>query len=90
MAGFSNKYGRVEVQYGEIPEGEPVFVIRGKDALACPAISAYRKRLEEALAAGQVQDTPGTRALLAQVEAAYSRFADWQEAHRSQVKDPDS
>lgn len=37
------KYGDVTLQYGDIPEDEPLFIFRGRDALALHAIQAYRE-----------------------------------------------
>lgn len=73
---IEQKYGRVTVERGTIGEGEPVFVIRAQDALACPAVSAYY-HLCVGKGAGAVH--------LSGVEAA---CADWQEANPGRVKEP--
>lgn len=78
--GYDGKYGRVTVERGTIGEDEPVIVFRAQDALACPLISAYYKLCE-----GRARIEH-----LAAIEQAYSRFADWQEAHPDQVKVPDT
>jgi hypothetical protein len=92
MAGFSHRYGRVEVQYRAIPEGTPVFVVLATDPLACRVISAYFEGLT-AEASRRERDgeppSPEARLLLSGTEAEYTRFADWQEAHPELVKDPD-
>jgi len=92
MAGFSHRYGRVEVQYRAVPEGTPAFVVLATDPLACRVISAYHEGLAaEAARRGQAGEGPSAQlqAQLAGTEAEYARFADWQEAHPDQVKDPD-
>jgi hypothetical protein len=74
------KYGRATVERGTIGGDEPVFIIRAKDALACPAISAYWQLCEVNHADAAHLDGVG---------AAYTAVADWQEAHPDLVKRPD-
>ena len=78
--GHDGRYGRVTTERKGIPDDEPVFVIRAQDALACPLISAYFE-----LCAGHGASAAHQRA----VEEAYTRFADWQEAHAGQVRLPE-
>lgn len=84
--GYSRKHGNVTTERKEIPADEPVFVIRAADALACPLLSAYYN-LCCANAAG---DHAAMADHTASVEAEYTRFADWQEAHPERVKVPDT
>lgn len=79
--GYDGKYGRVTTERKDIPDDEPVIVIRAQDALACPLISAYFDLCERNEAGA------GHRSA---VEQTYTRFADWQEAHAGQVKTPDT
>jgi len=79
--GYDGKYGRVTTERKEIPDDEPVIVIRAQDALACPLVSAY---FELCVRRGAGEEH--RRA----VEQAYTRFADWQEAHAGQVRLPDA
>jgi hypothetical protein len=79
--GYSRKHGRVTTERKEVPDDEPVFVIRAADALACPLLSAYYNLCGENGAAAEHT---------ASVEAEYTRFADWQEAHPDRVKVPDT
>jgi hypothetical protein len=75
------KYGKVTTEHGDIPADEPVFVLRARDELACPMLSAY---FELCRRGGSPQ--PHLRS----VEQAYTRFAEWQEAHADQLHVPDS
>lgn len=79
--GYSTKYGRIATERKEIPDDEPVFVIRAADALACPLLSAYYSLCGKNGAAVTH---------LATAEAEYARFADWQELHPERVKVPDT
>lgn len=79
--GYDGKYGQVTAERKEIPEDEPVIVFRAQDALACPVISAYYALC--------TRDGAGAQHLAA-VQAAYTAFADWQEAHPDRVKTPDT
>jgi len=44
------KYGRITVEGKEIPEGEPLFLLRGQDRLASAAVRYYAALVK---AAGQ-------------------------------------
>jgi hypothetical protein len=44
------KYGKVETELKKIPEGEPVFLLRGQDVLAPVAIEMYANLLRAAAA----------------------------------------
>jgi hypothetical protein len=44
--GHDGKYGLVTTEHGNIPDDEPVIVIRARDKNACPAISAYHDLCE--------------------------------------------
>lgn len=59
--------------------GEPVIVLPGGNALACPAVSAYYELC--------LKNGAGP-AYLARVEAVYNAFADWQEANPEKVAVP--
>lgn len=79
--GYSRKHGRVTTERKQVPDDEPVFVIRAADALACPLLSAYYNLCTKN---GAAVDHAVS------VEAEYTRFADWQEAHPERVKLPDT
>lgn len=42
------KYGLITTEYGKIPEGEPVFILRAQDRLAANAIRCYAALLTAA------------------------------------------
>jgi hypothetical protein len=79
--GYDGKYGQVSTERKEIPEDEPVIVIRAQDALACPLITAYFDLCARRGVGPEHQ---------AAVEQTYTVFADWQEAHPDLVKVPDT
>lgn len=62
------KYGKVTTEHGSIPEDEPVFVLRGQDALATFALDEYRE------AAWKTCRTPEFRD---KVDQARENFRKW-------------
>jgi hypothetical protein len=79
--GTDGKYGRVSTEHGDIPDDEPVIVVRARDKNSAPLISAYWELCKRG---GSPQFH------LDLVEQTYKRFTDWQEAHPDQVRTPDS
>jgi hypothetical protein len=79
--GFDRKYGKVTTEHGVIPDDEPVIVIRARDALSCPAISAYHELCAK-------KGSPQRHLTI--IESTYAAFADWQEANPEKVRTPDS
>lgn len=57
----------------------PVFVLKGKDALAPGIVDAYRRECRR----------HGLFAQAAEVELAFAEMADWQSRHPELVKLPD-
>jgi hypothetical protein len=57
----------------------PVFVLKGKDALALATIAAYRQECFDSRLFEQAQ----------QVNLAYREMASWQNRHRDLIKLPD-
>lgn len=46
--GTDSKYGRVTAEKKEIPEGEPVFLLRAQDRLAAQAVRHYARLRQKA------------------------------------------
>lgn len=85
-----NKYGRVSAELKEIPENEPVFIIRGKDVLAVRAIQAYAALLLSARDGAENERTKLHLADMASdVEAVAVEVEMWQAVHDDLVRLPD-
>lgn len=41
--GYDSKYGKITTEFGNIPEDEPVFILRGQDKLADFALREYQR-----------------------------------------------
>lgn len=63
----------------QMPDPMPVFVIKGKDLLASPAVDAYR----------DLCSAYGLHEQADQVRAAADEIRTWQDRHIDQVKAPD-
>ncbi len=70
------KYGRVELEHGDIGEDEPVFVFRAQDALAVRVLAYYASLCIEAGSPDGHVTGIGTAA---------DEFEAWQAEHRTQV-----
>lgn len=71
-----NKYGKITVEHGSIPEDEPVFLLRAQDVAAIGAIQEY---LDLCVQAGSPpQHIEG-------IDAAIARFANWRSEHGSKI-----
>lgn len=79
--GHDGKYGRVTTERKDIPDGEPVIVLRAQDALAVEAIDYYRRRCDE--------EGAGDQHLMA-IDRTAMAFEAWQREHPDQVKLPDT
>ena len=77
----SSKYGQVTLEQGGVPDDEPVFVVRAKDATAVELLSYYWLLCQQ-YGASQAQ--------LDAIRAESQRLMAWQRAHRDEVKVPDS
>lgn len=78
--GHATKYGRITAEHKEIPEDEPVFIIRGKDCLAVPTIDYY---------ISQVATRAPNQQFLEQVSAVCDYIQEWQRANPHRVSNPD-
>ena len=77
---YDEKYGKITAEKKDLPDDEPVFLIRGQDAAAPSAISGYAA---EAKAEG-ASDKHVERAL-----ARAREIRQWQDEHPARVKVPD-
>lgn len=71
-------YDRIQDPEGKIPAAEPVFLIRGQDRAAVPALVAYAS---EALKLG------ATFELVAAVIRQANAMREWQKEHGGKVPD---
>lgn len=71
-------YNRIQDPAGLIPEDEPVFLLRGKDAAAPQAVRAWALEAAKRGASPEIVNKA-----LEQAEAMH----DWQEAHGAKVPD---
>lgn len=74
------KYGRVTTEHGDIPDDEPVIILRGQDRLTVPTMSNYGFL---AIVGGCDDVHVGA------VEAAIDIVSDWQSTHVTKVPDTD-
>lgn len=79
-AGKEGKYGDVTSSTKEFHEGEPVFILRGQDAVAPKAIMAYAQ-----LCQAQGCDDGHVN----QVMLVAQKMRSWQSGNPGLVKDPD-
>jgi hypothetical protein len=77
---MDEKYGKVLTERGDIAEDEPLFIIRGQDAAAVPAIRAYALKASYAGASDE---------FVQQVEQQAEAISQWQKANPDRVKVPD-
>lgn len=77
----SMKFGRVTTERGDIPDDEPVFVMRGADQVVPEALAVYWELCQSAGADPTHLDA---------IQAARERFVLWQHAHPERVKVPDT
>jgi hypothetical protein len=75
--GYDSKYGKVTTEHGDIPDDEPVVVLRGRD-LAVPRTMAFYKRACRDLG------SPPEHLGLAQDTANYIK--GWQRFHTDRVQ----
>lgn len=70
--GFDGKYGKITQEYGNIPDDEPVLILRARDLVAPQVIDHYARLAEgNGSPAGHV----------ALVREARDRFIQWQTDH---------
>lgn len=78
--GLDVKYGEVTVEHNGFLAGEPVFVLRAKDAAAIDTLEAYRQ------AAGGIG---AQQAHLDAVNEVIRTFRAWQAENEDRVRVPD-
>lgn len=71
-------YNRIQDPENKIPENEPVFLLRGQDVCAIPALEAWVNEAKK-----QAVEPRMVSAALAQLE----KMRDWQLEHKVQVPD---
>lgn len=84
------KYGQIIAEFKEIPEDEPLFLIRGQDALSVQAVEAYAS-LARAAASGK-SDAAAAQKLhdvADECQNVAAAISVWQSAHPDRVKLPD-
>jgi hypothetical protein len=79
--GYDGKYGRVSLQYGEIPDDEPVIVFRARDTNTRAVLAHYLKLCDQG-------GSPVRHQRL--IAEALHRFTRWQEENPDKVRVPDS
>lgn len=75
-----SKYGRITAENKEIPEDEPLFIVRGKDRLAPALIEKY---------ANLAEDYGASEEFVNEIWSLYWEMKDWQHAHPDRIKVPD-
>jgi hypothetical protein len=87
------KYGRVTAELKNLPEDEPVFILRAKDALAPIAVELYASLLEAAhagyIAGDNGMDGNALERMSIDVRNAAAQMTVWQAEHIDQVRLPD-
>lgn len=76
---LNSKYGTVTTEFGDIPDDEIVIILRGRDELTFPTMTAY-----VALAA----DEGATEEFIADMLASIEEIRTWQQAHPDRMKFP--
>lgn len=79
--GYDTRFGNVKTQHDNIPDDEPVFMVRARDKLSLDIIGYYMFR---SIQAGS------SRGHLQMVMGAIEEFRFWQEQHPEDMKTPDA
>lgn len=79
--GFDAKYGKVTTEHGDIPDDEPVFVLRARDMATVSTLQTY-ETICAALGSPQRH--------LDGIVAARRGIHAWQQEHQDRMKVPDS
>ncbi len=79
--GYEKKYGQVSTEHGDIPDDEPVFVLRAQDQAMVATLDAY---LSMCSGLGSPQRH------LNGIQEAREKVRAWQEEHPDRVKVPQS
>jgi len=79
--GYDAKYGKVTTEHGEIPDDEPVVILRGQD-LAVPRTLNYYRGVARELG------SPDEHLSLVTDQVGYIK--GWQRYHPDRVKVPDT
>lgn len=80
-----DKYDEVRSALG-IPEGEPLFILRGQDITAVDVVLAYRRNYTQSmLIAGKIPD----KKFVDDLDNVAHEFLAWRQDHHDTVKLPD-
>lgn len=79
--GYDTRFGNVRTQHEDIPEDEPVFMVRARDTLSIDVIATYMMR---SIQSGSSKEH------LRMVMGALEEFRYWQEHHPEEMHVPDS
>ena len=71
-------YNRIQDPEGKIPDNEPVFLIRGQDAVAPEVVEFWAAKAQEAGADSRMVDAARRHA---------QRMRQWQDEHWSKIPD---
>lgn len=84
------KYGQIVAEFKDIPEDEPLFLLRGQDALAPQAIEAYAS-LVRATASGKTDATAAQKLhdVADECQNVAAAMQVWQAGNPDRVKLPD-
>jgi hypothetical protein len=75
------KYGEAILEFGDIPEDEPIFIFRGRDMLLPDVLKSY-----STLAVG----VNAPQQHLDQILESYKQIKQWQDENPDRVRRPDS
>jgi hypothetical protein len=81
------KYGRISSELKQIPDDEPLFLIRGQDILGPSAVDGYAQLLESA---ALLADEDMSKRLMGQaieVRNISASMVAWQAEHGSKIPD---
>lgn len=76
--GHDLKYGRISTEKGDIPDDEPVYLLRAQDSAAVAAILAHKL---------DAQEKGSPLAFLVGVDEAVRSFESWQRGHETKAPD---
>jgi len=79
--GYDGKYGKVTTEHGDIPDDEPVIVLRARD---CQSVKTLAYYVFLCIKGGS------PRRHIALVQDSVDRFRSWQDANPGKVRTPDS
>ena len=80
--GYDRKYGQVTTEHGEIPDDEPVIVLRARDVHAAAAVGYYHSVCSA--------DRQVDAAHADSVAEVLRQFCAWRDANPHRMKTPDT